>query len=105
MMGNVFTSHKNDLSTAMKYYDQALAVNPNDFITINNIGGNLLQQDKFEEAKKYFVEVLKINPEYANTHYALGLIAEKENDLNSAFNSIIQSIKFNPKKDALYQNS
>lgn len=105
MMGNIFAKFKQDVPTAMKYYDQALIANPNDNITINNIGANLMQQGQLEEAKKYFWEALKINNQYANTHFALGMIANKENDLHSAFYSTIQSIKLNKNKDALFVNS
>lgn len=105
MMGNIFAKFKNDVPTAMKYYDQALTANPKDNITINNIGANLMQQGKLEEAKKYFYEALKINDQYANTHFALGMIAEMEADLQSAFYSTIQAIKLNKSKDILYQNS
>ena len=105
MMGNIFAKFKNDVPTAMKYYDQALIANPKDNITINNIGANLMQQGKLEEAKKYFYEALKINDQYANTHFALGMIAEMEADLQSAFYSTIQAIKLNKSKDVLNQNS
>ena len=105
MMGNIFAKFKDDVPTAMKYYDQALIANPKDNITINNIGANLMQQGKLEEAKKYFYEALKINEKYANTHFALGMIAELEADFQSAFYSTIQAIKLNKIKDVLYQNS
>jgi tetratricopeptide (TPR) repeat protein len=105
MMGNIFAKFKNDIPTAMKYYDQALIANPNDNIAINNIGANLMQQGKLEEAKKYFWEAIKINDQYPNTHFALGMIAEIEKDLHSSFFSTIQAIKFNRNKDVLYQNS
>lgn len=105
MMGNIFAKYKHDVPTAMKYYDQALKANPNDNIAINNIGANLMQQGKIEEAKKYFCEALKINRDYPNTHFALGMIAEMENDLQSAFSSTIEAIKLNKNKDVLYQNS
>jgi tetratricopeptide (TPR) repeat protein len=105
MMGNIFAKFKDDVPTAMKYYDQALVANPNDNITINNIGANLMQQGKLEEAKKYFWEAIRINDKYPNTHFALGMIAEMEADLQSAFYSTIQAIKLNKNKDVLYQNS
>lgn len=105
MMGNIFAKFKNDVPTAMKYYDQALIANPNDNITINNIGANLMQQGKLEEAKKYFWEAIKINDQYPNTHFALGMVADMENDLHAAFFSTIQAIKLNKNKDVLYQNS
>ena len=105
MMGNIFAKFKDDIPTAMKYYDQALIANPKDNITINNIGANLMQQGKLEEAKKYFWEAIRINDQYPNTHFALGMIAEMENDLHSAFFSTAQAIKLNKSKDVLYQNS
>ncbi len=85
MMGNIFAKFKDDVTTALKYYDQALFANPNYNIAINNIGANLMQQGKIQEAKKYFWEAIKINNQYPNTHFALGMIAEMENDLHSAF--------------------
>jgi tetratricopeptide (TPR) repeat protein len=105
MMGNIFAKFKDDVPTAMKYYDQALIANPTDFITMNNIGANLMHQKKLTEAKKYFWDAIAINDKYPNTHYALGMIAEMEGDLHSAFYSTIQAIKLNNNKDALYQNS
>jgi tetratricopeptide (TPR) repeat protein len=112
MMGNIFAKFKDDIPTAMKYYDQAVIANPSDNIAINNIGANLMQQGKIEEAKKYFLGALKINNDYPNTHFALGMIAERENDLHSAFYSTVQAIKLNKNtastsgvKDVLYQNS
>lgn len=105
MMGNIFAKFKDDVPTAMKYYDQAIIVNPNDNITLNNIGANLMQQGKLEEAKRYFWEAIRINDKYPNTHFALGMIAEMEADLQSAFYSTIQAIKLNKHRDVLYQNS
>src|SRR5205823_4908772 len=105
MMGNIFAREKDDIPTAMKYYDQSLVINPNDNIAINNIGANLMHQNKIEEAKKYFWKALEIDNKYPNIHFALGMIAEMENDLHSAFYSTIRAIKLNKNKDVLYQNS
>lgn len=61
MMGNIFAKYKDDIVTAMKYYDQVLKVDSRNNIAMNNIGANLMQQGKTEAAKKYFQEALKIN--------------------------------------------
>lgn len=105
MMGNIFAKFKDDIPTAMTFYDQALIANPKDNITINNIGANLMNQGKNEEAKKYFWEAVKINDKYPNTHYALGLIAAEENDLPSAFFSLVQSIKLSTNDDTLHKSA
>lgn len=103
MMGNIFAKYKNDIVTAMKYYDQALIAKPDDNITINNIGANLMQQNKLEEAKKYFNKALSLDSNYPNTHYALAMIANEEGDLNSAFYSFIQTAKCSKKNDFFYK--
>lgn len=105
MLGNIFAKFKNDIGTAMKYYDQALKVNPDDHITINNIGANLMQQGKLQEAKKYFWKAVEINDEYPNTHFALSMVAEMEDDLQSAFYSAVQAIKLSTRKNDLYKNA
>jgi tetratricopeptide (TPR) repeat protein len=105
MMGNIFAKHKNDIQTALRYYDQAVKVNPNDNIAINNIGANLMQQGKTGEAKKYFWKAVELNPNYPNTHYALSLVAEIEGDLQSSLYSATQALKKNERRDGLYQNT
>ena len=104
MMGNIFAKFKKDVPTAMKYYDQSLMANTKDFISLTNIAFLLLEQGKLEEAKKYLYEAKKINPDYPNANFTLGIIAEKENDLHSAFYSIIQAVKLSKNSDVLYQN-
>jgi len=105
MMGNILAKFKDDMPTAMKYFEQALVVNPNDNKTIHTMGGAMLKQGKVAEAKKYFLQSIKIDDKYPNAHFGLGLVAEFENDLITAFNCIIQSIKVNEKQDDFYQHS
>ncbi|WP_298361766.1 tetratricopeptide repeat protein [Runella sp.] len=105
MMGNIFAKFKDDIPTAMKYYDQALLANVRDFISLTNIGYLLLQENSLEKAKKYFNEALKINPNFPNVHFGLGMIAEKENDIYRAFEATVEAIKLNKNKDILYENS
>lgn len=105
MMGNIFAKFKKDIPTAMKYYDQAVLSNPDDYTSIYNIGALFFQQGKYDEARKYLYESLKINNAYPNTHHVLALIAEQENDLHSAFYNGLQALKFNHKQDELYRKT
>jgi tetratricopeptide (TPR) repeat protein len=105
LMANLQVKENGDVDTAMKYYNQALVANPNDFITMNNIGANLMNLGKLDEAEKYLLQALEINKEYPNSYFALSVIRKKQNDLHSAFNLAIKAIKFNSKRDTLYQKS
>jgi len=105
MMGNIFAKHKKDLKTAMIYYDQAILANKADHITLANIAYLLFQENNLQIAQKYAMEALKLNQKYPNAHFILSLISQSEKDLQSAFYSTIQAIKFSTQKDSLYQNA
>ncbi len=105
MMGNIFGKYKDDIATALKYYDQALLANAADHISLTNIGYLLFQQGKYEEAKKYLWEAVKIKKEYPNTHFTLALIAAEEADLHSSFYSAIQAIKYSKPGELLNNNA
>ena len=105
MLGNIFAKFKEDIDTAMKYYDKVLVAKPNDYIAMNNIGAKLMQLGKTEEALIYFNKAIKIKPDYPNTHYALSLVSEMKGDFGEAFNYALNAIEVNPKKDGLYGKS
>lgn len=105
MMGNILAKFKKDIPTALKYFDQALLANVNDYISLTNVAYLMFQQGKTDEAKRYLDASLQINPKYPNTHLILGLIAEEEQDLDSAFNYSLQTVRLCTKKDELYHNA
>jgi len=105
MMGNIFARHYNDIETAMKYYEQALTVKPDDHIALNNIGANLMQLGKIKEAEKYFENAFKINDSYPNTLYALAMVNDFKGDHHKAFDFAVQSMKKSKTDDLLYKNA
>jgi len=105
MMGNILAKFKKDIPSALKYFDQALLANVNDYISLTNVAYLMFQQGKTDEAKRYLDASLQINSKYPNIHLIFGLIAEKEQDLDSAFNYSLQAVRLCPKKDELYQNA
>ena len=105
MMGNIFARAKNDISTAMSYYEHALAVRPEDHIALNNIGANLMQLGKLNEAQRYFEQALSINGDYPNTLYGLGMVSGMKGDHFAAFDYAIQSLKKCKPGNPVYVNA
>jgi tetratricopeptide (TPR) repeat protein len=105
MMGNVYARHRDDIDTALVYYNQVLEIDSNDNIALNNIGANLMQLGKLDEAKEYFHKAIFANPDYPNTYFGLAMISEIQNDYVSAFDFVLMAVQNNPKKDELYKNS
>lgn len=105
MMGNIFSKYKNDTETALKYYEAVLKVKPDDHITLNNIGANLMQNGQAKEAAVYFERAIAINGDYPNTHYALAFAAEMQGDYEKAFERSLIALEKNKRRDGLYSNS
>src|SRR5690606_32612617 len=61
MMGNIFAKEK-DSETALIYYNQVLALKPNDNITLNNIGAQLMEAGSTDEAQNYFLKAVNADP-------------------------------------------
>jgi tetratricopeptide (TPR) repeat protein len=105
MMGNILYKFKNDIDSALIYYNQILEQTPKNSITLNNIGAVLMQTGKNDEAFNYFNKALEIDPNFPNTYLALGLLKEKGKDYLEAFNFSIKSISYCNKVDEIFNNS
>jgi len=99
MMGNIFAKHRNDIATATKYYDQSLAADPSNYVTLNNIGANLLKLERFEEGRRYLEIANEIKPDYPNTHYNLALYYKTIRDNLNAFDYASSGLKSTGSKD------
>jgi len=105
MMGNIFARSKNDIPTAMSYYEHALVVKPDDHIAMNNIGANLMQLEKVDDAQRYFEQALSINGDYPNTLYGLGMINGMKGNHPAAFDFAIQTLKKCKPGHPVYSNA
>jgi len=99
MMGNIFARHDNDIISANKYFNEVLAIDPNDLYALNNMGGNLANLGKYDEAGKYFDIALEIDDTYPNTHYGKALIYEKNSEYFKSFSSAVHAMKLSLNKD------
>jgi len=93
MIGNIFARNKNDIETAKKYYLQVINNNPEDFIAINNLGTNFLQNGKIEEGLEFFEKAYSINKDYPNSIYGIALANEMLGNTLIAFEFGIECLK------------
>jgi tetratricopeptide (TPR) repeat protein len=102
MMGNIFAQYKNDFTTARKYYDQALRINPTDQIAVNNIGGNLVRMGKPEEGVEYLEKAYAMKPDYPNTSLGLSLAYERLGYPLMAFDFAVNAMRYSGKDEKVY---
>lgn len=105
MMGNIFARSRNDIATAMSYYEHTLVVKPDDHIAMNNIGANLMQLGRVNDAQRYFEQALSINGDYPNTLYGLGMIYRVKGNHLNAFEYAIQALKKARPGHPVYSNA
>ena len=104
MMGNIYARDLDDVEGAMIFYDQVVKNNPKDYIALNNIGANLLRQNKAAEAIKYFEKAHQNNPNYANIYAGLGMANAQLGKYSKAFEYLIHGIKIHGKTDDLHKH-
>ena len=95
---------KGDLESAEKYYQQALAINPNDLNALNTLGIIYGEKGSLDMAKQYFIKAIEIDPNYEPAHFNLGLIFEKQDDHESAGKHYKRVLEINPKNVAANNN-
>ncbi|MBC6606942.1 tetratricopeptide repeat protein [Hymenobacter sp. BT188] len=105
MAGNIYARQKQDLKAAKTFYDQALALNPRDFIAINNMGSNLLQSGRPAEAERYFEIAHEIEPTYPNTLYALAMVRQQRHDYAAAFELATRALRYARPSDPILRAS
>ena len=72
---------------AIKCYEQAIELNPEDANSYYNLGLPQYDLGLYEVAIESFERAIKLNPELANSYYMLGLSQEKLNLYNSALDN------------------
>lgn len=106
MMGNIYAKYKDDVETALTFYEQILSFKADDHLALNNIGVKLMEAGKLDQARQYLNQAKEINPDYPNTRHALAILHEMQGELKKAFNAAIASLKLQADKDTpLYKKS
>lgn len=85
-----------EYDTALYYFNEAYAQNPNDIILLNAIATMYADSGAFEKADELLQESLKINNAHADTYYVLGYKSFKEGDKTKAIENLQQALKVDP---------
>ena len=81
---------------AIDFQQKAIALNPQDYETHNNLGITLQELGRLEEAVGSFKNAITLNPDYSNTYYNLGITLHKLGKFEDASSNYTQAIKLKP---------
>jgi len=104
LMGNL-QYQKEDLETALMYWNAALRFNPDDYLALSNIGSTLAKDNHLNQAKNFFEEALSIKADFSNALLGLGIINNKQDKHTEAFKLAIKVLKTNSVNTPLYDNA
>jgi len=102
LMGNVQFKAFGDVDTAKRYYDRAAAIDPDDHLTLNNLGAAMMEASRYEEARRYFVAAKEAEPDYPNTHLGLALMYARQNDMVGAFTNAVRALQKADQQDPVF---
>ncbi len=88
---------------AVKDFDQAIKLNPNELILYYNRGTAYIQTSDWKKAKKDFDSVISIRPDYVNAYLNRGIVNLNLKDLDAALNDFNTGIQINPRIPNLYR--
>ena len=95
---------------ALKAYDKAIELNPNDAVTWCNKGVVLRVFGRYEEALKAYDKAIELKPDLAEAWYGKGCVYFLKGDKRNALENLSKAIELNPiskeeaKKDKGFKN-
>ncbi len=90
---------------ALTAFEKTISINPLNKYAYNQLGLNLRQLGRFEDAKDAYKLALKIDPNYALSHYNLGVLLELYfQDLKGAYEHFLSYQNLQSEKDKTVDN-
>jgi tetratricopeptide (TPR) repeat protein len=81
---------------AIQQFQQALQLDPDHFIALENLGNAYRQAKRWDDAKATLQHALQLNPESAEANYAIGMVYAQTNDEERAFDFLRKAIAEKP---------
>jgi tetratricopeptide (TPR) repeat protein len=81
---------------AVPYFEQALQLNPDHLIALENLGNAYRQQKNWDAARKVLEKAVAVGPQDAEANYSLGMVYAQLNDNDRAYEYLQQALKARP---------
>jgi tetratricopeptide (TPR) repeat protein/peroxiredoxin len=81
---------------AIDYFVEALKLNPDHMIALDNLGSAYRQQKLWDEARKTYERALQVNPKSAEANYGLAMVYAQNDDTARAFNFLQKALQLRP---------
>ncbi|MFQ6002536.1 MAG: tetratricopeptide repeat protein [Candidatus Zixiibacteriota bacterium] len=96
-------ARREEMETALKYYDKAYQLKPDDSRVMNNYADGLLSAKKFDQALGIYEKIIQKDPQNVNALFNISTIYMKKGDLQKVEETYSKIIAIDPEyKDAYF---
>ena len=90
----------NDYGAALKDFEKAARMKPDQATPVHNMGLVYLNQQKYGKAMDMFKKALKIDPEFALSHMNMAMAYREEGKLKKAMECVEKALELEPSNEA-----
>ncbi len=83
-------------SEAIPYFQEALKLNPDHLVALDNLGNAYRQQKQWGEARKVLERAVTVSPQDPEANYSLGMVFAQSNDNERAHDYLQRALKARP---------
>ncbi len=92
----LLATREGDMTKAAGYFQQALQLNPDYVVALDNLGNVYRQQQRWEEARETLERAVAINPADPEANYSLGMVFAQQNDTARAYEYLQKALQAKP---------
>lgn len=92
----LLATREGQTQTAITYFEQALKLDPDHFIALENLGSAYRQQKRWQEARSTLESALAIKPGDPEANYSLGMVFAQTDDTAKAYEYLGKALQAKP---------